>query len=449
MAPNESGAATLPNVDLEAAYADAEARYRAATPASAANFAAAREAMPGGNTRTVLHYAPYPLTFAEGHGCHLVDADGRRLVDFLGEYTAGIYGHDNPVIRGAVQAALDDGIVLGGPNLMEARLARAIVERFPAIELMRFTNSGTEANVMAISAARAFTGRDAVMAFEGGYHGGVLYFAAPSPLNAPFPMVMGRYNDAEQARALIRANAARLACVIVEPMMGSGGCIPAGREFLSVLRDETERAGAMLILDEVMTSRLSPGGLHGLYGLKPDLVTLGKYLGGGMTFGGFGGRADLMERFDPARPGAWPHAGTFNNNVLTMAAGLAGLTQLYTPEAAHRLNAMGDRFRARLNAEAASRGLPVQVLGIGSMNTVHYRTGEILRPYADPVANRLRDLQHLDMIEAGVYHARRGMMNLSLPMTEAEIDIAVAAFAEFLDSRQGVIRRALAERRAE
>ena len=161
------------------------------------------------------------------------------------------------------------------------------------------------------------------------------------------------------------------------------------------------------------------------------------------------GRADLMERFDPARPGAWPHAGTFNNNVLTMAAGLAGLTQLYTPEAAHRLNAMGDRFRARLNAEAASRGLPVQVLGIGSMNTVHYRTGEILRPYADPVANRLRDLQHLDMIEAGVYHARRGMMNLSLPMTEAEIDIAVAAFAEFLDSRQGVIRRALAERRAE
>ena len=153
---------TLFNVDLEAAYAEAEETFRARNPNSAAAHERATEVMPGGNTRSVLHYAPYPLTFAKGEGAHLIDADGHRLVDFLGEYTAGIYGHDNPVIQNAIETAVRDGIVLGGPNLMEARLARAIVDRFPALELVRFTNSGTEANLMAIGAARAFTGRSKV-----------------------------------------------------------------------------------------------------------------------------------------------------------------------------------------------------------------------------------------------------------------------------------------------
>ena len=430
---------TLANVDLEAAYAEAEESFRARNPNSAAANQRAAEVMPGGNTRTVLHYAPYPLAFAKGEGAHLIDADGHRLVDFLGEYTAGLYGHDNPVIQNAIETAVRDGIVLGGPNLMEARLARAVVDRFPALELVRFTNSGTEANLMAIGAARAFTGRSKVMAMQGGYHGGVLYFAAPSPVNAPFDVTLVPYNDADAARDAIRAAGSALACVIVEPMMGSSGCIPASAEFLGALREATAETGALLIFDEVMTSRLAPGGRHGALEITPDLLTLGKYLGGGVSFGAFGGRADIMSGFDPNSGSAWPHAGTFNNNIMTMTAGLAGLTQLYTPEACIALNAMGDGFRDRLNAAIEKRGLPMQFSGIGSMNTVHFRPDPVLRPEPDPVGNRKRDLMHLDMIHAGVYHARRGMMNLSLPMTEADLDVAVAAFEEFLDSRRPLL----------
>ena len=266
-----------------------------------------------------------------------------------------------------------------------------------------------------------------------------MYFAAPSPVNAPFDVILVPYNDADAARAAIRTAGEELACVIVEPMMGSGGCIPASAEFLGALREATTETGALLIFDEVMTSRLAPGGRHGALGIMPDLITLGKYLGGGVSFGAFGGRADIMGGFDPRNATAWPHAGTFNNNTMTMTAGLAGLTQLFTPEACLTLNAMGDSFRDRLNQAISKRGLPMQISGIGSMNTVHFRADPIVRPIADPIGNRKRDLLHLDMIKSGVYHARRGMMNLSLPMIPADLDVAVAAFEEFLDSRRALL----------
>ena len=434
---------TLKNFNLDAAYGEAEAAFRARTPNSLAAHARAAEVMPGGNTRTVLHYAPYPLVFAKGEGAHLWDADGHKLVDFLGEYTAGLYGHDNTVIQNAIETAVRDGIVLGGPNLMEARLARAVVNRFPALELVRFTNSGTEANLMAIGAARAFTGRPKLMAMQGGYHGGVLYFAAPSPVNAPFDTVLIPYNDPDAARETIRTEGDQLACVIVEPMMGSSGCIPASPEFLAALREATEETGALLIFDEVMTSRLAPGGRHGALNITPDLISLGKYLGGGVSFGAFGGREDIMKGFDPRSDSAWPHAGTFNNNIMTMTAGLAGLTQLFTPEACIELNAKGDGFRKRLNEAITKRGLPIQVTGIGSMSTTHFTAKPVLRPSVDPTATRKRDLMHLDMIQAGVYHARRGMINLSLPMVDADLDITVAAFEDFLDNRHALLADAL------
>ena len=429
----------LKNVNLETSYAEAEDNFKQRNPNSAAMHVSASEVMPGGNTRTVLHYAPYPLTFSKGEGAHLYDADGHKLVDFLGEYTAGIYGHSNPIIQSAIETAVRDGIVLGGPNMMEARLARLLVERFPALDLIRFTNSGTEANLMAIGAARAFTGRSKVMAMEGGYHGGVLYFASPSPINAPFEMVLIPYNDPAIAREVIKREGDQLACVIVEPMMGSSGCIPASKEFLETLRSATIETGTLLIFDEVMTSRLAPGGRHGDLQILPDLITLGKYLGGGVSFGAFGGREDIMEGFNPKADGAWPHAGTFNNNIMTMTAGVAGLTQLFTPEACRQLNAKGDSFRRRLINSIETRSLPMQVSGIGSMNTIHFTDKPILRPVNDPIANRKRDLLHLDMLNSGVYHARRGMLNLSLPMVDEDLDYAIGCFEEFLDSRAGIL----------
>lgn len=427
---------------IETALAQAYADYTARNPRSLARHEAATAVMPGGNTRTVLYTAPFPLGIANATGCYLRDLDGHRYVDFLGEYTAGIYGHSHPVIRAALDRALDDGINFGGHNVTEVRLAQAVCQRFPSIELVRFTNSGTEANLMALTAARAFTKRDKIMVFGGGYHGGVLYFSggASSPVNAPYDFVIAPYNDLAGAAALIEQHGPDLAAVILEPMLGGGGCIPATREFLAMVRTETTRHGIILIFDEVMTSRLSPGGLQAVHGILPDMTTLGKYVGGGMSFGAFGGRADLMAQFDPSRPDALPHAGTFNNNVLTMSAGLAGLTEVYTPDAAVVLNARGDALRERLNDLCRRQEVSMQFTGLGSMLNVHMTDAPIRTPADAAQGNhQLRDLFFFDMINAGIWLARRGMINLSLPIGDTECDMLVNAVAAFIRDRAALL----------
>ncbi len=207
-----------------------------------------------------------------------------------------------------------------------------------------------------------------------------------------------------------------------------------------MLRAETEKTGALLIFDEVMTSRLGPGGLQGLLGITPDLTSLGKYVGGGMSFGAFGGRADIIDRFDPRRDDAWPHAGTFNNNVLTMNAGLTGLTKVYTADVAESFNARGDVLRQSLNAMAEKLGAAVQFTGRGSMMTIHFRQGEI-RNVDDAMAgrNELRPLLHMDMVSMGIYPAARGMFTLSLAHDEASFTALEDAMEEFLTSRASLL----------
>ena len=213
-------------------------------------------------------------------------------------------------------------------------------------------------------------------------------------------------------------------------------------EFIAMLREETEKTGALLIFDEVMTSRLSPGGLHGAWNVKPDLVTFGKYLGGGLTFGAFGGTEKVMARFDPRRPDALAHAGTFNNNVPTLSAAIAGLEQVYTPEAANALNAAGDALRGRLNGVLKDAGVAGQVTGIGSMMMVHMTPEALTSPEdSGKVANALRGLMHLALMERGYYVARRNMIVLSLPMTSAETDGLVAAFKDAVDQHASVLPR--------
>ena len=212
------------------------------------------------------------------------------------------------------------------------------------------------------------------------------------------------------------------------PCRGSGGCIPADPAFLATLRDLATETGAILIFDEVMTSRMSAGGQQARLGITPDLTTLGKYIGGGMSFGAFGGRRDIMDRFDPRRPDALPHAGTFNNNVLTMAAGVAGLTQLFPAAAADALFERGEQLRARLDAICAATSL--HWTGLGSLMNVH------IRPGGDPA---LRDLFFLDMLEHGFYLARRGMIALSLAITEIEIESFCDAVGEFVALRAALL----------
>ena len=228
-----------------------------------------------------MYFSPFPLTITRGEGAQLHDLDGHTYADFLGEYTAGIFGHSDARIRAAIVEALDEGLNLGGPNRWEGELGRLMCERFPSLDKVRFCNSGTEANLYAISAARAATGRTHILVFDGAYHGGVLSFVKPSPINAPFPFVLAQYNDLEGTAALIASHRKELAAVLVEPMIGSGGGISAEPEFLTMLRDETRRHGIILIFDEVMTSRLAPGGLQEKLGILPDMTSFGKYLGGG------------------------------------------------------------------------------------------------------------------------------------------------------------------------
>lgn len=422
---------------LAAAAEEAERRYAEANPGSRERYEAACAVMPGGNTRSVLHFSPFPLTIERAEGARLWDVDGHRYTDFLGEYTAGLYGHSHPVIMQAAREALDDGLVFGAPGRHEAELAGHLCRRFPSCDRVRFCNSGTEANLMAIGAARAATGRSHVMVFDGAYHGGVLYFAhGPSPVNAPFPWILGRYNDLETTLERLELHAGEVAAILVEPMIGAGGCIPGRPEFLQGLRDAADEHGIALIFDEVMTSRLSRGGLQHELGITPDLTAFGKYLGGGFSFGAFGGRERYMAAFDPRRPDALPHAGTFNNNVLSMAAGAAGLGRVFTEAAADELNGKGDELRRRLNAIGERLDVPVQVTGAGSIMSLHYQSAPIERPEdTAATAPLLRTITHLDLIERGYVTARRGFMSLSLALEDADLDGFVSAFEDVLANR--------------
>jgi len=434
------------HADLAELVAEAERRYVEANPESRRLHAERARVMPGGNTRTVIHVPPFPLTIARGEGARLTDADGHVYVDFLGEYTAGLYGHSHPVILEAIRDALADGIVFGAPNRHEVALADAICARFPSLELVRFCNSGTEANLFALSLARAATGKPAIMVFEGSYHGGVFFFgtADGSPINAPFPFIVAPYNDEQTAARLIAEHAHELAAVLVEPLQGWAGAIPGEHAFLHALREATAAHGVLLAFDEIMTSRLSTGGLQSVLGIRPDLTTLGKYLGGGLAFGAFGGRADLMSRFDPSRPDALPHAGTFNNAVLTMAAGAAGLTRVYTEVEVQRLNGLGDRLRDRLNGFADGAELPFLATGYGSLVGLHFGRGPVRRKSDLPEAPEVRTLLHLHLLERGYSYARRGFIALSLPLDEADVDGFATAVEEFLGAHAELVRNAVA-----
>jgi glutamate-1-semialdehyde 2,1-aminomutase len=389
--------------------------------------------LPGGHTRTILAHEPFALTFVRGKAAVLADADGHEYIDLLGDYTAGLLGHGERRALDAVQDAMRTLASVGGVHPYESRLARLMCERF-GLDRVRFTNSGTEANLMAITAARHFTGRPKILVFRGAYHGGVFFFAdGGAPWNAPYEFVVGPYNDLDTTVSLIEEHGGELAVVLVEPMLGSGGCIPADAAFLRGIFDAARSVGAICIADEVMTSRHGRSGLAALLGATPDITTYGKYIGGGFSFGAFGGRAELLDQFDTERPDAIPHAGTFNNNVATMAAGCAVLGELFTDETAEAHTARGEQFRAKVAEVIGRHPLPVCVSGYGSMLALHALpsppTDAAEAAQRDPA---LQELIFLGLYQRGIYTAPRGMINLSLPLTDAQLDAALAALDETL-----------------
>lgn len=420
--------------NLAGRLAAAKARYERQNPQSLERWRFAATSMPGGNTRTVLFFDPFPLCMAHGEGCVLSDVDGHRYFDLLGEYTAGIYGHSHPVIREAVIAALDTGISLSAHNQAEGELASLICSRFKSMQLLRFTNSGTEANIMALATAVAVTGRRRILVFQDAYHGSVLSFGAQrETVNLPHDFVVAPYNDVDRVRSLLQQSGSELAAILVEPMLGAGGCTPADPAFLRMLAAEARRVGALLIFDEIQTSRLSPGGRQQLLGITPDLTTLGKYFGGGFSFGAFGGSRALMSVYDPGRAQHFSHPGTFNNNVFSMYAGLAGLKKVLTPETLAELNTRGDALRESLNRMFAGLGSGLYVTGLGSIMNIHLRAER-------NHARAARELLFFELLERGFYIAPRGLITLSLLVTDEIANQFVVATREIVASHVDLFR---------
>lgn len=419
--------------------ADVVARYVARTPRSAELFERALDSLPGGSTRTTTFMDPYPPYIAHGAGATIVDVDGNAYTDFLGNYTSLILGHAHPEVVAAVEQQVRRGSAFAAPTELEVELAEELVRRVASVDRVRFTNSGTEATMLALRLARAHTGRDVVAKFAGAYHGThdlVMTGSAGIPNTLNSLIVELPFNDLEGVARALAGREDEVAAIVIEPVQGVAGMIPADPAFLAGLRQYTTRHGMLLVFDEVIAFRVGPGGAQGLFGVSPDLTAFGKVIGGGYPVGAFGGRDSIMARLDARQSEALVHGGTFNGNPVTAAAGLATLRHL-TPARLERLGSLGERLRSGLTAGFRARGLDASVTGVASLFQVHLGRAEDAgsiatgRAGTDPAAARAAKVRsrrlYLELLLAGYFTAPRGMGALSTPMTEADVDGFVGA----------------------
>jgi glutamate-1-semialdehyde 2,1-aminomutase len=386
-----------------------------------------------------------PIFFKKAAGAHVTSADGRRFIDYVGSWGPMILGHAHPQVIKAVQEVAADGLSFGAPTELETRLARRVVELMPSIELVRFVSSGTEATMSAIRLARGFTGRDTIVKFEGCYHGhsdsllikagsGALTLGVPTSPGVPKALanhtVTLNFNDADQVREVFREIGGQIACVIVEPVAGNMNCVPPAPGFLDTLRRECDRSGALLIFDEVMTGfRVALGGAQALYGVRPDLTTLGKIIGGGMPVGAFGGRRDVMERLAPLGP--IYQAGTLSGNPVAMIAGLTTLELLSAPGFHQRLQASTDLLMRRLAESAQNAGIALATNHVCGMFGFFFTDEPAVDRYGKVMAcdvERFKRFFH-GMLGEGIYFAPSAFEAgfLSAAHTAADIDATIVA----------------------
>ena len=410
--------------------------YRARTPGSARLFERAAASLPGGSTRTTIYSAPYPPYMVRGEGIRTWDVDGNAYRDFLGNYTSLILGHAHPEVVEAVIAQVRRGSAFAAPTEAEIELAEEIRRRVPSIERIRFTNSGTEATMFALRAARAFTDRPLIARFELAYHGthDTAVAGTPGVPAATSDLVLGLpWADPDGVERAIAGREGSLAAIIIEPVQGAGGVRVAEPAFLEFLRDLTKRIGALLVFDEVIAFRIGPNGAQGrLGGVRPDLTTLGKIIGGGYPSGAFGGRADVMGQFDARRPGALVHGGTFNGNPVSAAAGLATLRHLTSERYAH-IERLGERLRTTIAAGIDQAGLDARVGGIASIFQV-FPGSSLVGPDGLSAEAAL----FIGLLLDGFHLAPRGMGAIATPATDADVDDLAAAVLARLGAMQTV-----------
>ena len=423
-------------------------KFVAENPTSKRLYEKACMHLPSGSTRNVLTYPPFPVYMARGLGSRLWDVDGNERIDFNYNNTTLILGHNHPKVVKAVQAQLENGTVLGAPTEAEVKLAEELTRRL-GTDKLRFTPSGTEANLQAVRLARSYTGRDLVAKCEGAYHGSWdsmdVSVSPPidraGPAKAPLAvrqhegipegvlenLVILPFNDAEASVALIKKHRDDLAAVILEPVQRD---MPPKVGFLKAVREATERYGILLIFDEVISFRLSPGGAQRLYGLKPDITTMGKIIGGGFPVGAYATTDEMAEplkipesAFPELKSARLGFSGTFNAHPVTMAAGLAVMNEL-TPAAYKRLDELGERMREGLATVIEEEGLELHVGGVGSFfhigwtreDVVDYRTAAT----EDRVLSRYFSL---DLMNRGVY--LWGHPNVSAATSVEDVDKAI------------------------
>ena len=410
--------------------------YLARTPRSRELFERATASLPGGSTRTTVYTAPYPPYVESGDGLRVRDVDGNIYRDFLGNYTSLILGHAHPAVVAAVEAQVRRGSAFAAPTETEIELAEEIRRRVPSIEHLRFTSSGTEATMFAIRAARAFTRRPLIAKFDHSYHGthdGVMTGTAGVPEALSGLIVELPWGDPDGIERVLHGREAELAAIIIEPVQGAGGVRAATSEFLAFVRSYADRLGALLIFDEIISFRVGHGGAQERMGVRPDLTTLGKIIGGGYPLAAFGGRRDMMEIFDARRPGAVSHGGTFNGNPVAAAAGLATLREL-TPDAYERLDALGERLLRRVTNAIERDHLDARVTVVGSLFQVW--AGEPAAAFATGVDGG--PTLFLGLLLEGFHLAPRGMGSIPLIATEADVDDLAQAIGRALVAMQRV-----------
>lgn len=396
-------------------------RYRSLTPASAALRDRFLRIMPGGETRSVAFYEPYPVVIESGSGSQVRDVDGNQYVDVLNNYTSLIHGHAHPEITAAIVRTAGLGTVHPAPHLAQAELAELLAQRYPAVEQVRFANSGSEAAILAARLARQVTGRPVLVLADGGYHGTGTFFADPHP-----DVVRVPYNDIAALESALAAHP--VAAVFLEPFLGSAGVIAAADGYLQAAQRAAQQAGSLFVLDEIQGARTAHDGTHGSLGLQPDLVLMGKIIGGGVPIGAVAGRADILAAVTVAAPSRVVHSGTFNGNVMAMSAGKVAL-DLLDPAAIDLLNDRAARVAAAIESAGRSARLPVSVTRAGSILHVHFlteapTTAEAARQGRDDLTRAL----HLGLLTEGVYAAPRGMLNMSTVLSDADVDHVVRAY---------------------
>jgi glutamate-1-semialdehyde 2,1-aminomutase len=423
---------------------------------SHAVFARALELMPGGVNSPARAFGGVggePLVMARGAGQYLFDVDGNRYLDYIGSWGPMILGHAHPQVLAAIHAAVDKGTSFGAPTVAENELAELIIDALPSVEKVRLVNSGTEATMSAIRVARGFTGRDRIVKFAGCYHGHVdsLLVAAGSAaatLGAPNSpgvtkgttqdTLILRYNDVEQLAATFAAHGSTIAGVILEPVVGNMGLVVPSREFLDALRTLTQQHGAVLIFDEVMTGfRVSFGGAQELFGMTPDLTTLGKIVGGGMPLAAYGGRREIMDQILPA--GKVFQAGTLSGNPIATAAGAATLRLLKADPPYARLEKKCARLASGLSEAAKAAGVAHQVQRVGSMLTLFFNADQVTDW---DTASRSNTAQYAKLfwglIERGVYFpcSQYEALFVSDKHTDADIETTIAAARDVMAAWQ-------------